>query len=147
MRSVLFLELDAFCWHADNLHKNKNTFLDEPMCFSDFFSSSLFPPKGGSKARESSRGGNLIFFFEETFYILWWLFWRLLGWISLSIMMCFFDKIFLEPLGLIISLLSFIMLSSILMFFSDRIFLMDLILKEDSSYFLGVLVNVTFLYS
>ena len=60
---------------------------------------------------------------------------------------CFFDKIFLEPLGLIISLLSFIMLSSILMFFSDRIFLMDLILKEDSSYFLGVLVNVTFLYS
>ena len=60
---------------------------------------------------------------------------------------CFLDNIFLEPLGLIISLLSFIMLSSILMFFYDRIFLIDLILKEDSSYFLGVLVKVTFLYS
>ena len=70
MRSVLFLELDAFCRHADNLHKNKNTFLDELMCLSDLFSSYLFPPKGGSKARESSRGGNLMFFFEETFYIL-----------------------------------------------------------------------------
>jgi hypothetical protein len=40
---------------------------DDPTCFNDFFSSSLFPT-GGSNVRLSfSNGGNLIFFFEHTF--------------------------------------------------------------------------------
>ena len=147
--SIFLLKLNIFRRNCYDLNISICTFLDDPICFNDFFSSSLLTGDGTIDL-DSSRGGNFIFFFDDIFYNLELLFcigFRLYG-MSMSKVMCLRDKTFLSPFGLIIILLLlFLSLwreSSILMFFYDLIFLRLFILKLDYSSFFEVLLKVTF---